>query len=231
MGRSVAIRVLIADDDPIVRELLCRVLAHPSGVEVVGEALDGPETLERLDQLRPDVLLLDNLMPMMEGLEVLRRIAQGNVRVGVILVAAHMSKQQTLEALQLGARGILVKKSIRRLLDCLACVAEGGYWAEEQSFATLADAVAYLIARPERTVVADERHLTTRELQLISLVAIGQTNRQIGATLSIREDTVKRHLANIFRKCGVSNRVELVLFASRYELLASTSPRTMPPGR
>ncbi len=215
------VRVLIADDDPIVRELIRKILTRRPDFQILGEAVDGQETLRRIGQLRPDVLLLDLLMPRLQGLEALHAIAKGNVPVAVIILAASITKLQSLEAIQLGARGVLAKKNVRKLPECIACVVNGGYWVEDQSFAGLQDAVMVLIQQPGTAEVSNQWKLTPRELQVIALVSTGSTNRNVATTLNISEETVKRHLTNIFEKCGVANRVELVRFATDHSLLVA----------
>ncbi len=213
--------LLIADDDPIARDLIRHILRRYAATEIVGEATDGLETLKLVQRDRPDILLLDILMPNLRGPDVLNKIVTGFVNVAVVVLAASITKQQALEALQLGARGILPKKSVRRLPECLSCILRGEYWIDDHAFRNLQDAVLSLICQPESSVRSDVWRLTAREMQVMSLVMVGKTNRDIASTLSISEKTVKRHLANIFEKCGTVNRVGLARFASEHGLLAS----------
>jgi two-component system, NarL family, nitrate/nitrite response regulator NarL len=214
------IRVLIADDDPIVRELLTRVFRRKPNFALVGEAADGAEAVRLAAMLKPDVLLLDLLMPHLPGMDTLRALTSTTDSVRIILFCAYIGKRQIVEALQLGARGILLKKSVRSLEPCIQAVVDGNYWVEDREVGSVAEIVGELVRtgaaelKPERTY-----NLTERELQIISLVTLGEGNRAIGNTLSISEDTVKRHLANIFNKVGMSTRVELAMFAVEHRLV------------
>lgn len=215
------IRVLIADDDPIVRELLTRVFRRKPNFALVGEAADGAEAVRLAAILKPDVLLLDLLMPHLPGMDTLRALTSTTDSVRIILFCAYIGKRQIVEALQLGARGILLKKSVHSLEPCIQAVVDGNYWVEDREVGSVAEIVGELVRsgaaelRPERAY-----NLTERELQIISLVTLGEGNRAIGNTLSISEETVKRHLANIFNKVGMSTRVELAMFAVEHRLVS-----------
>lgn len=208
------IRIVTADDDPIVRELLRRVLRRHPNMRLVGEAVDGIEALRLCKQLEPDVLLLDLLMPHLPGMDTLRELTSAAVPVRTVMLCAFIGTRQIIEALQLGARGILLKQSLNHLFQCIQAVGDGYYWIENRQLRDSADIVRDLLASSKGEPEAAHRYnLTTRELQIISLVTLGNTNREIGDMLSISEETVKRHLANIFDKVGMSTRLELAMFA------------------
>jgi DNA-binding NarL/FixJ family response regulator len=206
--------VLIADDDPLVRELLTRVLRRKPNVALLGEAADGAEALKLTAELKPDVLLLDLLMPHLPGMDTLRALTSAAASVRTIVLCGYIGKRQIVEALQLGARAILLKKSFHYLETCIQAVVDGYYWVEDRRVSSAHEIIRELLdlsaaePKPEQTY-----RLTKRELQIISLVTLGGSNREIGDTLSISEETVKRHLANIFDKVGMSTRVELAMFA------------------
>jgi two-component system nitrate/nitrite response regulator NarL len=213
------IRVVVADDDPIACDLIRNLVARAPGFEIVGEAADGLQVPALVKDLRPDILLLDLLMPRMQGMAVLHTLAGGAETVAVIVLAAFIDRQQLLQSLQLGARGVLSKKSVTALAHCLFWVVKGAYWVEGEVFQSKRDAILHVLQLPPETAAPDNPwKLTPRELQVASLVAVGQTNAEIAATLSVNEDTIKRHLSSIFGKCGVTNRVQLALLATQQGL-------------
>ncbi len=217
------IRVLIADDDPIVREVLTVKLRCDPRVQIVGEAANGAEAIELSTQLRPDILLLDLLMPVLPGMDALRELgAEGteDSELDIVVLCASIDRRQIVQALQLGARGILLKQSLKNLHECLQAVIDGFYWVEDRKLRTTTEIVGELLAATSTAGPEQAYNLTSRELEVISLLTLGNTNREIGAALSISEETVKRHLANIFDKVGMSSRVELAMFAVEHHLIA-----------
>lgn len=214
------IRLIIADDHPIFRDGLRRLLEAEPDLKVIGEARDGAEAVKLARQLRPDLMLLDLAMPHHPGLEALRELSTGGANsVRVILLTAAAEKNQIVEALQLGARGVVLKDSATQLLlKAVHTVMSGEYWVGRESVSNL---VAYL-----RTLIessgADARQkkfgLTPRELEIVSAVVAGFANKEIAGYFKISEDTVKHHLSNIFDKLGVSTRLELALFAVNQSL-------------
>jgi DNA-binding NarL/FixJ family response regulator len=211
------IRILIADDHPVVR-LGVRNLLDGDQFTVVGEADDGERTVELARQLQPDILLLDLAMPRLPGLEVLRELAKTQHAINVLLLTAKIEKPQLLEALQLGARGILLKDSAPDdLLNAIHAVAAGQYWMGQSAVASLVE-VINLLNEQESPNHRKTFGLTPRELQIVAAVVEGRTNKDIAGKFSISEDTVKRHLTNIFDKLGTANRLELALFAINHGL-------------
>lgn len=213
------VRILIADDHPVVRIGLRHLLQAEAGFVIVGESTDGDDTLLLVRQLKPDLLLLDVAMPRSSGLEVLRQLAADPGPTRTILLTAGIEQRQLVEALQLGARAVVLKDSAARdLVKAIRAVSEGQYWFGQQTVGSLLGALEQH-AQPKAQRQAFG--LTQRELEVVSTVAVGGTNKDIARRLSISEDTVKRHLTNVFDKLGVSNRLELGLFAVHHNLVSS----------
>jgi len=208
------VRILIADDHPIFRSGLRMLLESERGFEVVGQAVDGYEVAGLVTTLKPDVLLLDLAMPCLTGLEVLRDMAADDRQVRTILLTAAIEKAQIVEALQFGARGILLKDAaIELVTKCIQKVMTGEYWVGRE---TVTDLVTYLreLNRGSATEAAQRlRIFTPREREILSAIVTGSANKDIAARLSVSEDTVKHHLSHIFAKAGVSNRLELAVWS------------------
>ncbi len=214
-----AIRILIADDHPVVREGLTKLLDAENEFEVVGQAADGLEALECVRRLRPDVLVLDLSMPRSSGMDVLRELSKTEPSCRVIVMAAALERGQIIDALQLGARGVILKDAATALLfKGIRTVVAGQFWIGRDS---ISDLIGYL--RQGQSTEAQPRTqkfgLTRRELQILGVVVAGYTNKEIAARFSLSEDTVKHHLTNIFDKLGVSSRLELALFAINHHLV------------
>lgn len=218
--KSHATKVLIADDDPIVRQALHSVLETSGAFQIVGEAEDGKMAVEIVHQASPDILLLDLLMPNLPGLEALRAITTSGSEVRTVLLCSAINAKQVLEALQLGARGVILKKKIVELLPALEAVMRGQYWIEGRSVSNVVQIVQQLAAETPQNAASQNRFgLTARETEILLLITQGFMNRDIANSLSITEMTVKRHLTNIFNKVGMSNRLELALFAIEHGLV------------
>jgi two-component system, NarL family, nitrate/nitrite response regulator NarL len=206
-------RLLLADDDPIVRDVLRGVLAQTERFDLVGEAVDGQDAVKQVLLTKPDILLLDLLLPRLPGIETLRELTTITASVRTILLCSAITKRQVVEALQLGARGVILKNAVADLVPAIAVVLAGEYWIHGKSVSNIVRVLGEL---SEEDVTSDRREilgLTKRELDIVSLVAEGCQNKEIAIRLGIAEDTVKRHLTNIFDKVGTSTRLELALFA------------------
>lgn len=213
------VRILIADDHPIFRDGLRRLLESEGEFKVIGEACDGIEAVELTRQLTPEVLLLDLAMPRRQGLDALRELAFTMRTVRVILLTAAAEKEQIIEALQLGARGVVLKDSATQiLLKSIRAVMNGEYWVGRESVANLVQYLRTLVAPSSAYPHRNKYRLTPRELEIVSTVVAGYANKEIAQHFKISEDTVKHHLSNIFDKVGVSSRLELALFAVNQSL-------------
>jgi len=218
--KSQPIRLVIADDHPIFRDGLRRLLEAESGLKVVGEARDGAEAVKLARQLKPDIMLLDLAMPKHPGLEALRELGTGGQNsVRVILLTAAAEKNQIVEALQLGARGVVLKDSATQLLlKAIQTVMAGEYWVGRESVSNLVQYLRTLVQSSGEEARQRKFGLTPRELEIVSAVVAGYANKEIAEYFKISEDTVKHHLSNIFDKLGVSTRLELALFAVNQSL-------------
>lgn len=213
--RSQNIRIVIADDHPIFRDGLRRLLEAEPGLKVIGEASDGNDAVKLARQLKPDVMLLDLAMPRQPGLEALRDLSTGGANgVKVILLTAAAEKHQIVEALQLGARGVVLKDSATQLLlKCIHTVMAGEYWVGREAVSNLVQYLRTQLQASHEESRQKKFGLTPRELEIVSAVVAGYSNKEIAEYFKISEDTVKHHLSNIFDKLGVSTRLELALFA------------------
>jgi DNA-binding NarL/FixJ family response regulator len=214
------IRIVVADDHPLIRFGVKTMLVNNPGFEVVGEAENGDGAITQTIELEPDILLLDLLMPGLPGLEAMRAIIAKSPRVKVVLLTSTISPQQVIEALQIGARGIILKNSIADdLPKALGAILSGDYWIGGERVANLLKALHELMATaaavPERKTFG----LTHREIETVTCIVEGCANRDIARQFSISEETVKRHLSNIFDKTGVSTRLELALFAIAHKVV------------
>jgi DNA-binding NarL/FixJ family response regulator len=212
------IRILIADNHPIVREGLGTVLRAEPDMAIVGEAQDGVEALDLVETNDPDVILMELKLPRMEGLVVLRNLAARARRAKVLLFTGSEDREEFVEAMKLGCAGILMKSSAPGLIaKSIRKVYEGEIWLDANTTA----AVIRQFAMPAETPGApgDGKHprgraqLSQREREIIVLIAQGYKNKEIAEKMFITEQTVKNHLHNVFDKLGVSDRLELALYA------------------
>jgi len=210
------IRIVIADDHPIFRDGLRRLLSQEKDFEVVGEARDGEETLEAVREKQPDILLLDLRMPVRDGLSVLQRLKHMPTQTKVIVLTASEDKNEFVQAMKHGCSGIVLKQTTTELLyKSIRKVHAGEIWLDSYTTA----AVMRQFAAPSRAPVGFDRGarertpLSQREREIVALVAQGFKNKEIAERMFISEQTVKNHLHNVFDKLGVADRLELALYA------------------
>jgi DNA-binding NarL/FixJ family response regulator len=204
------IRILVADDHPVVRDGLVAMLGTQPDFEVVGQAATGREVLSQVAALRPDVVLLDLEMPEMDGVEALQRLGQANSPVRVIVFTAFDSDERIVSAVQAGAQGYLLKGAPREeVFQAVRVVHAGG--------SLLQPVVASKLLRQ----VSDGfEPLTPRELEVLGLVAQGLPNKEIAARLTITVRTVKFYVSSIMAKLGAGNRTEAVAVAAQRGLIS-----------
>ena len=224
------IRIVIADDHPIFRDGLRRLLESEPGYSVVAEAADGAGAIAACVQQNPDILLLDLTMPRVPGMEALREMSRAKSPVRIILLTAAIDRVQMLEALQLGARGIVLKESATEVLfQSMQAVMNGKFWVGRDAVDDLQGYILRDLAKPVRQ--RNNFGLTGRELEIVTAIVQGLSNKEIATTFGIREDTVKHHLTSIFSKVGVNTRLELALFALDQNLVTKSSVSQAEPTR
>jgi two-component system response regulator NreC len=211
----VATRVLIADDHPVLRSGLRVLLGADSDLEVVGEAGTGEETLRLAEELRPDVVLLDISMPGESGIETVRRLKAKLPALKVLFLTMHEEEGMLLEALNAGADGYLIKRADEaEIVQAIRVVHRGDVYVHPAMTRALLSQ-AETAERPPEPV----EPLTHREIDVLRLLARGNTNRQIAELLALSIRTVESHRANLMGKLGLSSRVELVTYAEEHGLL------------
>ena len=213
---SPPIRLVLADDHPIVLNGLESLFHLEPDFQVVARCVNGEETLAAVRQHRPDILILDIHMPRKDGLEVLRELDQDQLPTRVVLLAAALEEHEVLEALRLGARGMVLKELAPQLLvQCVRKVHAGGKWLEKQLSARALDT----LVRRDADARDGKRDLTPRERDIVVMATAGLPTKEMARRLSISEGTVKIHLHNVYKKLKVQNRVELVLYAQAKKLV------------
>ena len=219
------IKVLLVDDHPVVREGLRTMLATTTDMEVVAEAGDGLEAIEKANEQRPNVVLMDIRMPNMDGLEATRRIKNQLASTSIIVLTVYDSEAYIVDAVRVGASGYLLKDASKDLLiHTIRAVNSGGMLIKTS---LLREAV--LSSTDASVDQSNGKHvgrtapnsLTPRERDVLRLVIQGQSNKEIGRTLSISEDTAKKHVQTIMSKLGVSGRTQAAVKAVRTGLAES----------
>jgi two-component system nitrate/nitrite response regulator NarL len=216
------IRVLMADDHEIFRDGLRKLLESEDDIKIVGEASNGNECVHMLTKLKPDILLLDLRMPGKDGLAVLEETNPDSLTTRIIVLTAAEDDRDAVRAMRLGARGIVLKQSASDLLvKSIHRVHGGEIWMDSRITAEVMKAFAQSSDSGSRR---DKPLLSDREKEIVQLLAQGYRNKEIGEKLIISEQTVKNHLHNIFDKLGVSDRLELALYAIHHRLIEHELP-------
>ena len=210
-ARPYPIRVLVADDHALVRRGICALLATEPDIEVIGEAPDGHEALAKAQELRPDVILMDLVMPGMDGLEATQQITASQPGTRVLVLTSFSGDDKIFPAIRAGALGYLLKDSgPEQLVQAIQQV----YRGESSLHPSVARKLLRELAEPtQRTTEVDT--LTGREVEVLQLVAEGHSNREIAERLTISEATVRTHVSNILAKLNLGSRTQAALYALR----------------
>jgi DNA-binding NarL/FixJ family response regulator len=205
-----AIRVLLVDDHEVVREGLRNFLALQDGLEIVGEASDGNEAIEQAQHLEPDVILMDLVMPGLDGIGAMRRLRARSPRSRVIVLTSFLEDERVLPAIQAGAAGYLLKNVVPAELARAIRAAHAG---EAVIDPTAAARLVHAIADASGPRIEEPERLTRRERDVLALIARGQSNKRIALELGISEKTVKTHVGHLLAKLGVTDRTQAALMA------------------
>ncbi|HNG09805.1 MAG TPA: response regulator transcription factor [Agitococcus sp.] len=206
-------RILLVDDHTLFRSGIRALLASQEDIDVVGEAGEGSEALKLCQILKPDIVLLDLNMPGLSGLEVLKLMLEDSPQQSVIMLTLSEEADDLLKALQLGAKGYLLKNSnVDYLVNAIRLVAQGGTAIQPEMTSTL---VAGL-RQNKKEETEEKEQLTLREKEVLKLVSSGQSNKEIARKLDIGESTVKFHIQSILRKLNLSSRVQAAVYASQH---------------
>lgn len=195
---------ILADDHPLVLRGLVDLLSTEADFEVIGTAADGKTALDKILDRKPDVAVLDLVMPRLSGLDILRELAHANSPVKVIFLSALITEEQSIQAIAIGAHGILLKESApETLIECMRAVCGGERWLPSTLFENRAASSA------GHRLGGSSGVLTGREWEIVNLVAEGLSNKDIAKRLNVSEGTVKIHLHNVFAKLEITNRTAL----------------------
>ena len=210
-----AIRILIVDDHPIVRQGLAAVLEREDDLTVVGQAADGKEAVERASALAPNIILMDLQMPVMDGVEAITQILGGGLETGIIILTTFDTDDYIFRGIEAGARGYLLKDSPPEdVIKAIRTVSQGESLIQPRVATRLLDRLGQL-SRPQ----APETTLSKREIEVLQLMATGAANKQIASELSIGQSTVKTHIVRIFNKLGVNGRTQAVAEGVKKKLI------------
>jgi DNA-binding NarL/FixJ family response regulator len=208
------IKVVIADGHRLIRESLRLVLSREDTIQIVGEAANGPEAIDFVSKLKPDVVLLDIFIPEKDGVEVIRPIKEKSQNTKILIFALAMDEDMIFQSLKAGAKGYICKNaSISDLTKAIQAIHEGELWVERKLISRFFDEEAVTNAVGEGHPGTTKENLTHREEEVLHHLTTGCTNKEIAKTLFISEKTVKSHLNSIFRKLNVTRRLQAILYA------------------
>ncbi|MCK6628125.1 MAG: response regulator transcription factor [Anaerolineae bacterium] len=211
------IRVLIVDDHEIVREGLETLLSEETGVSVVGQAANGAEAVALAAELQPDVILMDLVMPELDGIEATRQIRSAGLASQILVLTSFADDQKVREAIEAGAIGYLLKDVLKAdLLRAIQAAAQGKPTLHPEAQSYLMRQVSAPAAAP-----LSKSNLTERELDVLRLIASGQSNKEIAVTLHLTEGTIKGYVSAILAKLGVADRTQAALYAVKHGLAGS----------
>ena len=212
---NMAVKIMIADDHSMIREGLKNLLELDGDIQVIAEAVDGEDCLEKLQLVKPDVLLLDINMPKKNGLEVLKSLKSRRSKLKVLVLTVHNETEYLMKAGDIGVNGYVLKDSeSAELKKAIFTVADGETYIQPSLIPALNAKMIETNKDAEKI-----KSLTKRELDVLKLLAVGMFNKEVGKRLEISERTVKNHVSNIFKKLGVTDRTQAAVFAIRNNLV------------
>lgn len=212
---NMAVKIMIADDHSMIREGLKNLLELDGDIQVIAEAVDGEDCLEKLQLVKPDVLLLDINMPKKNGLEVLKSLKSRRSKLKVLALTVHNETEYLMKAVDIGVNGYVLKDSeSAELKKAIFTVADGETYIQPSLIPALNAKMIETNKDAEKI-----KSLTKRELDVLKLLAVGMFNKEVGKRLEISERTVKNHVSNIFKKLGVTDRTQAAVFAIRNNLV------------
>src|ERR1700733_4253637 len=219
------IRLVIADEHPVFRQDLRRSLESEPGLRIIGEASDAHSAIQLARQTQPDILLIDFALSQRFEAKALNDSISQRPGVRVVVTVGAIEKAHLVEAFRLGAHAVVIKQSTPgMLLKSFRSVMAGQYWLDTGSVGVLVEALRESLARGDGKQSPEDFGLTRREVDIITKIASGRSNKEVGEEFAISERTVKHHLTNIFGKVGVSSRLQLAVFAVNQRLMSSPAP-------
>lgn len=211
------IKVFIADDHKILRESLVILLSQEDNIEVIGEAADGQEAFSKIIRLKPDIAILDISIPQLNGLDLAAKLKQEMTDIKIIILTMHKSEDFVTRALCLGVKGYVLKENaLEELLQCIKTVYNNKMFLSQNITELVVNG---FIKDCQKKNNSETEVMSTREREILQLLAEGATNKDISCTLNLSIKTVETHRANIMRKMGFRNIADLVLYAVRNHII------------